>query len=117
MSKFKIGDRIACYGQNKDGNFDAVSAEGDHGQIIEVMESGFIVVKLDQKYSDNQLFIFHPKQCRILKPKRKAREFWLLPINGKDYDVADFDPRIAHPDANWNGVIQVREFFDKKLGK
>lgn len=67
MKEFKVGDKIRIYGFDKD----------DAGQVLTRV--------IDSYHPDNNGLLMtdageyvHPKQCRRLKPKRKAREVWVL---------------------------------------
>lgn len=72
--QFKVGDRVACYGQPICGTFDAPSMEGDRGTVIGKSDE-WLTVKLDQDYGSD--YRFHPKQCRRLGPPKK-REWNIL---------------------------------------
>lgn len=82
MTKFKIGDRVACYGQNEGGNLCVPTMEGDRGTVVGHDPSEFIIVKLDPDYG-TESFLFHPKQLRKLKPPQKPLEFRVLGLEDR----------------------------------
>jgi hypothetical protein len=75
LNKFKVGDRVRCYGQNEKGHFDVINEEGDNGTVKRV-ESGFVEVEMDNDYGEGRRCGFHPKQLRKLV-KKKRRRVWL----------------------------------------
>lgn len=69
MSKLKLGDRVACYGIS----YDSLRHLGSYGVCKSVTDTE-VAVLIDGYEST---LLFHPKQCRKLKPKNKPREFWI----------------------------------------
>ena len=81
MSKFKVGDRVAVYGNtgNKGPNF--TYARGQRGVVEDIVsEDEEINVRLDE-WTGDRIVGVHPKQCRKLKPK-KQREIWVTIYEG-----------------------------------
>lgn len=108
MSTFKVGDRVAIYqdGCRWLGRVKTVDATGGDESVL-------------VQYDIAGEFWLHPKQLRRLKPKAKAREWWVAKQNAgpiiETFDVWTFDPR----DGNWDvskfgEVIHVREVWRKK---
>lgn len=90
--EFKVGDRVAVY----DGHIRYL------GSIQAVLSDEIVNVNGDH---------FNVRQCRLLKPKRKLREFWILLSAdghirfGRDHKfVSNYDDE----------MIQVREVRVKK---
>ena len=106
--KLEVGDRVAVYNVNRVvGVVQAVGLEstdksGKIYPMIDVSGAGYV----------------HPKQCRRLKPRRKAREFWLTKQNAGERmavcDVYCSDPRES-PEwkSEWK-VLHVREVLPGK---
>ena len=64
MSKFKIGDRIKFYSSKE------MISDVGYGTIAELFNDGLVGIDRDDENAKN---VFHPKQLRKLKPKRKPR--------------------------------------------
>lgn len=76
--KFKVGDRVAVYGP-----------ERDVGTISEVNGRGFVRMDPDDNNFDTNWF--HPKQCRRLV-KKERRRVWVVfaeHISQRDMLIAD----------------------------
>lgn len=67
--KFKVGDRVSVYGLVSGDQRNGIT-NGDPATILEIKASGFLVVRLRNKFS----WLAHPKQCRKLK-KRTSKDF------------------------------------------
>lgn len=76
---FKVGDRVAVYGPDSSGERHEFAGcmDGYRGTVTDVNPTVIngIKVRMD-KYGSPTLYM-HPKQCRRLRPKRKAREIWV----------------------------------------
>ena len=75
----KVGDRVAIYGMVRGDNDRMYSFSGyNSATVSETYDSGFIHAKDE----DGLVFYLHPKQCRRLKPRAKAREWTLVESDG-----------------------------------
>jgi len=88
--------------------------------VREVDEDGNVFIHDESEGSD---LWFHPKQCRRLKPARKAREFWIAvrtaygdEVDGNSILSKEPDPSNVH--AGWRYVLmrEVRPGKAKKVG-
>ncbi len=117
MSKFKAGDRVCCYGQNAAGSFDVLNEDGDYGEVISILDGSNALVKMENDYGAGRNCVFHFKQLRKLKPKRKAREF-VVCISAVDREVCGAGPNnmLATAGAFYKTgeMITVREVLPKK---
>lgn len=105
MNKFKVGDRVAIY-----------TPDGRYTGTVDHIEEGGVYAMIDGDVGAQR---YHPKQCRKLKPKAKAREWWVAQQNAgptiTSFDVWDYDPRDEHWDESVHGkVYRVREVRRKK---
>jgi hypothetical protein len=82
--KFKVGDRVAVYMQVIEGNGGVARRTAFvESQRLSQGQQPCLFVCLDKPVEfiigdDYSRLWVHEKQCRRLKPKRKAREFWIL---------------------------------------
>jgi hypothetical protein len=73
-SSFFINDRVAVYGMVAIyGRGENLVCHGMKVRIKVIHPSGFITGTT----SKNLSILFHPKQCRKLKPKKQYREIWI----------------------------------------
>lgn len=99
MNKFKVGDRIAVYDATE------VGGHRSTGTVKRVSERGFIYFTPDVP-SENNSWLVHPKQCRRLKPKAKAREFWIRePVTGCPGQHQAATISTLKPDPRFYGLI------------
>ncbi len=103
--KFNIGDRVAVYG-GRERVVGIVSRFGTNESY------GLIWVETDREGPD---LIAHPNQLRKLKPKRKAREFWINVGSVQTYVHSSLEsannPRVSIGRIE---LIHVREVLPKK---
>lgn len=95
MSKFKVGDMVACYTDPSARN--ALTQYRNRGEVIATHDHDIITVRIN-----GSNYLFHEKQCRRLV-KKKRREFFanldvndnILTVWKTEYDAMSFDEGIT----------------------
>lgn len=87
---FDVGQKVAVYGRMKRvvGVIDTIREDG----LLEVPVKG------------DGIWVAHPKQCRRLKPKHKAREWWAFKSAGLSWTMSEEKPKGC-----WIEIVKVRE--------
>lgn len=106
MKTFKVGDRVAVYdlsrqvGTVESVKYESTNKAGEKFPMVGIRVSG------GTKYA-------HPKQCRRLKPKRVAREFWIIPTAISSASLSHPVVLSFRPD-NAGSYVHVIEKLPKK---
>ena len=72
MREFRLNDRVSIYARP---NLPGATAKGVIISIGNDCAGDFLEIKLD---GTENVFYFHPKQCRLLKPKQPRRRIWMF---------------------------------------
>ncbi len=91
-TNFKVGDRVAVYGLDRNLENARVTAT-----ITQILDSGQVYTDRENLYPFDATMV-HPKQCRKLKHKPKPRRVWIT-LDGlrKDYVYTHSDVYITDP--------------------
>lgn len=90
--KYKIGEKVAFYGY----------CRRNIGFISKIINENVYLIE-----NSIDKFAAHEKQIRKLKPKKKAREFWIWESSDKRYVCWPVDERDAETYPNRIRVIEV----------
>lgn len=104
--ELKVGDRVSVVLDN---------GVKYRGTVKQLMPFGNLMLDLFRTGSPVVYPVVHPKQCRRLKPKRKAREIW---IKETDLPGPNRSGYVCISDAELVGdkFIRFREVLPKKGG-
>jgi hypothetical protein len=112
MSKFKIGDRVAVYGEIL-----GVKSPADRklGTVAAVAKDGDLRVRFEEEFDGDREWYVHPKQCRRLKPKAKPREWELMGTAEPNLISSSYThrPAISGPKLEPGERVRVREVKDE----
>lgn len=109
MNRFNVGDRVAVYN----------SGERDICTVVEDLGQGAGRPRIYLKADKNGVhFYAFPEQCRLLKPRKELREFWIQ-TRGSPSDSRRFDAYVCSQTdidrlTTLPGQIHVREVRKKK---
>lgn len=101
---FKIGDRVAIY----------VGDDRSTGIIRRINDYGTLFVRVDG-LDETDEYGYHPKQCRILKIKKRRRIWVSTQINQADFESESSICRCTHLTLKeCKGWIEFAEVREKK---
>lgn len=104
MSKFKVGDRVAVYGNIR--NSSGYYVRGAYASVHAITAADEIEIIPDDNSYPERRFTVHPKQCRRLVKKERRRVWVSL---GSLYRSGDSMPVFFEQQAGCREFIEVRK--------